>query len=295
MKKIFLTGGDGFVGSYFTKSDPDNSIDLKITDISNREHIAKQLEVVGEDDYIVHLAAQSHVGYALDHPIETFDINVIGTFNLLRELAQKQFKGRLLIISSGDIYGAQLESEMPLTEHSELRPQNPYSASKVMAEYMAYAEGKQLGIEVIFARSFNHIGTGQKRNFVISAFAKQLVEMEQNGAEQNIKVGNLAPKRDFTHVSDIISAYKIILDKGEAFTRYNVASGKSHSIENALNKMISMTSVDPKIIIDENLVRKNDQLLVSVDNSKLKSLGWKPNISFDQALEEVLNYWRNNL
>lgn len=295
-KRFYLTGASGFVGQAFLNSDPQNVMNSEVNDLLDIEDVLSCVsKVVDPKSNIVHLAAQSHVGVSFEDPWTTFQVNVTGTHNLIDALKKSGFEGRLLIISSGDIYGKQRQDEMPISEKSEARPLSPYAYSKVMAEFIAETEAKEAKFDVVFARSFNHIGAGQAPGFAISSFAKQLVEISLGIKENKIVVGNLDTYRDFTNVKDIIQAYKLILEKGSSFEKYCVASGESRSIKSLLEILMEITGVNPVIKVDEALLRKSEQTRLQVDVTKLKSLGWEPKYSINETLEEVVEYWRSQL
>jgi len=150
------------------------------------------------------------------------------------------------------------------------------------------------GMDVVRVRPFNHIGPGQTDQFVTSAFAKKIAEIEKGKREPVLEVGNLEAKRDFTDVRDMVKAYVLLMEKGKSGDAYNVGLGKSYKISKILEILLSMS--DKKIIVKKSpeLLRPSDNPNLLCDNSKIAKLtGWKPEIALKQTLKEILDYWRN--
>src|SRR3989339_483897 len=229
-------------------------------------------------DYIFHLAAQSSVMKSWSEPELTKKINVEGTKNLLESALKHSPKAKILVVSSGEVYG--IQKEFPISEAAYLNPISPYAESRVEQESLSLEYAKK-GMHIIISRSFQHTGPGQPDNFVCSSFAKQIAEIESK-KRKVVEVGNLAPERDFSDVRDIAKAYLLALEKCPSGI-YNICSGKSHSIREILKMLIG----DKKIRIAEkgDKVRKVDIPKLVGDNSKFRNqTGWKPKIPIKRTL-----------
>jgi len=234
-------------------------------------------------DAVIHLAGFSSVGKSHESPGLAFVVNAVGTVNVLRAARSR----RVLLIGSGEMYGA-VEPGARAAEDRPLRPLSPYAASKVAAEVAALQFHRSYGADVVCARPFNHLGTGQDPSFVVPGFAAQLREIRSGRAEPVVRVGNLEPVRDFSHVRDVVEAYRLLLERGHAGEAYNVCSGMGRSIRAILDRMIELAGVPLRVEVDPARVRPVDLPSLVGDPSKLMALGWRPRRTADDALAEVL-------
>ena len=154
---------------------------------------------------------------------------------------------------------------------------------------------KAYDMDLMMVRAFNHIGPGQASLFVVSDFCRQVAEIEKGIREPIIKVGNLAAKRDFTDVRDVVRAYVKLVQVGEAGETYNVGSGNAQEIRQILNKVVAMSDREIRVETDPNKIRPVDVPIIEADITKLNTLtGWKPVIPVEQTIRETLDYWRMN-
>lgn len=310
--KALITGVSGFVGGYLCEQLLQNDYEvfgtkleqeavpaflprIPIMDVNllNKEDVKLVINEY-KPDVIFHLAAQSSVGLSWKNPNLTFDVNVKGTIQLLDEIRDSNKNCRLLLIGSSEEYGKVQPHETPINEQQPLRPGNPYAASKISQEYIAkvYADAYQL--DIIMVRAFNHTGPRQLPTFVIPDFAKRIAMMERDNLEPVLKVGNLDVIRDFSDVRDIVRGYVSLMKLGKSGEVYNIGSGKGYAIKELLNKLLKQSNISIAIEPDPERLRPSDVPVLTCDNSKIKShIGWVPEISIDQTILDVLNYWRN--
>ena len=209
--------------------------------------------------------------------------------NLYEACLAAGVKPKMLIISSGNIYDA--KSTMPLTETSPVKPSSPYAESKIQQEEAGILYAKQ-GFETVIARPFNHIGPGQREGFIVADLAKQIAEAEQSGATE-IKVGNLAAKRDFTDVRDIVKGYVLLMEKGVSGEIYNICTGRSLSGHQILEGLLRNSTSKLTPVQDPAKMRPADVADIYGDNSKIsKHTGWQPQIRLEQTLADTLSIWR---
>lgn len=296
--RIAVTGADGFVGRHLCAllaergdqvvelSGPrreghpaPRGISVDVTDAAAVEGALSG----AKPDAIIHLAGFSSVGKSHDAPGAVFAVNAVGTVNVLRSARS----ARVLVIGSGEMYGPVHPGHRAAEDHP-LRPLSPYAASKVAAEVAALQFHRSYGADVVCARPFNHLGLGQDPAFVVPAFAAQLTEIRRGRAEPVVRVGNLEPIRDFSHVRDVVEAYLLLLDRGRPGEVYNVCSGFGQSIRDLLDRMIDLAGVSARVEVDPARVRPVDLPSLVGDPSKLLTLGWQPRRTAQDALSEVL-------
>lgn len=315
--RVFITGINGFVGSHL--SDLLNSQDYIISglaysrEIRNIAHLKETLDLHYGDirdiallggiiskvqpDYIYHLAGQPFVPDAEKNILHTYEVNILGTLNLLEVVRISGLKPRILTVSSGEIYGVVPEHHLPVNEDYPLKPINPYAVTKACADLLTYQYSLSHQLDLIRVRPFTHIGPRQSERFVCSNFAKQIAEMELGLREPVLKVGNLDMKRDFTDVRDIVRAYQTILERAKGGDVYNVGSSKCWRIWDIVEILQKETTAKKFTIQQEQFrVRATDNPVMHCDFSKLqKQFSWKPEIPIVQTVRDLLGYWRKNV
>lgn len=314
MKKALIIGAGGFVGGYLAEClqdefdmevhatklpDTQTQEDLSFLgervyelDILNKSDIVELLYAV-RPDYIFHLAAQSSVSVAWKNPTLTIDVNIKGSVNVMDAVRELYYKPRVLLVGSGEEYGHILEGETPISEDTKLRPGNIYAATKVCQNMIGSIYSKAYDMELMLIRAFNHVGPKQSPIFVMSDFCKQVADIEKGKKEPVMYVGNLAAKRDFTDVRDVVRAYGLLALKGRAGETYNVGSGNAIEIRKMLDMIIGMSTKNIEVRVDPNKIRPVDVPVIEADISKIKSeTGWEPRIPLEQTIKEILDYWR---
>ena len=238
-----------------------------------------------EPDAIINLAAISSVGQSWGMPQTTMQVNVIGALNILEAARKQQTKPKIMFIGSSEEY---IVSDKPMSENTPLDSNNPYGISKITQERFAALYREQYGLKVYCVRPFNHTGVGQRDSFVLPSFCKQVAEIEKSGRPGVIKVGNLAVRRDFSHVKDIVRAYRMILECKDDTQIYNVGSGKAYGLDELLEYITNLSNQKITVEIDPALVRPVDTPVICCDYSKVKrELGWEPKLTVFNALQEL--------
>ncbi|SDX74448.1 GDP-4-dehydro-6-deoxy-D-mannose reductase [Collimonas sp. OK242] len=299
LKRLFITGQSGFVGLAFERMrahavaaqgwdlvSADSSYDLLEPD--SLERVLRQ----ARPDAVIHLAGQTFIPEAFRDPVHTLDVNLKGTLNLLQALQRCGFNGTFLYVSSGDVYGKVSPELLPITEQQPVRPQNPYAVSKAAAELLCYQWSCSMPWRILVARPFNHIGVGQREDFVISSVARQLARIRLGLQEARILVGDVDVSRDFLDVEDVISAYLALLENGHNGEIYNVCSGKEYLIRDLIASMLYLSEVDAVIEQDPARLRPSDLRRVKGSNEKIEqATAWTPRIPMQQTLLNVLSDW----
>ncbi|HVS45197.1 MAG TPA: GDP-mannose 4,6-dehydratase [Verrucomicrobiae bacterium] len=301
--RALVTGASGFVGRHLTTAlvdagydsvlgagGPNDRGDFFPIDLSDGDTLRAALDVV-RPDAVFHLAAQASVPDAQSDPATTYDVNVLGTARLLRAVRSYRDDGhaapRIVFSSSADVYGVRDPGDYPLVETLEPRPANPYSASKVAAEAILQGEARSFGLDVVIARSFNHIGPGQNDRFAVASFALQLARIAA-GARPLLAVGNLDAKRDFLDVRDVVAAYVALARDGKGGETYNVCSGDAFSLKRILGDLITIAHVAVEVRDDPARMRPADTPLLVGSSDKLRrATGWSPSVPMARSLRDI--------
>lgn len=271
------------------------NIDLITTDLRDAAAVINILKKV-QPDVIYHLAAQAFVPTAWANPWDTLENNIHPQLNILQAMITLELPSRLLVVASDQLYGLVGSDELPVHELTPMRPNNPYGVSKLTQDMLGLQYHLSHQLDIVRVRTFNHIGPRQNPLFVAANFAKQIAEIELNLCEPIIHVGNLEAKRDFTDVYDVVQAYILVVEHGKTGEVYNVGTGQPHSIQYLLDVLLGYSHCGITVKQDPNRMRPADIPAMCADNRKLKAqTNWKPTISFEQSLERVLNYWRDQV
>jgi GDP-4-dehydro-6-deoxy-D-mannose reductase len=313
MKKILITGVMGFVSRHLLKHLSDSGecyeitglcrnpgkidvnnktikLNLVAADLNDREKILPLLDKV-RPEQLIHLASDSSVAHSWHTPVESFQNNTNIFLNLVESVRNLNFPCRILSIGSSEEYGVVDAANIPISENTPFNPVSPYAVARVSQELLSkiYVDG--YGMDIVMTRSFNHIGPGQKEDFVVSSFAKQIMNIKK-GRGSVLEVGNIDIVRDFLDVRDVVKAYMLLLEKGKSGKMYNVCSGEGNSLKVLLDKMMAIAGVDFGYHINEQLIRPADNPVIIGNNKKIRNeCGWQPLITLDASLNDILAYW----
>jgi len=298
--KALVTGAAGFVGRHLVDHLESCGDEVVSTDRSDGgpdlldadgfEHLLTDIR----PEVVYHLAGQADVGRSWSTPVETLRANVEGTHNVLAA-ARSAEVARVVTVTSADIYGRVDPGDLPLTESAPIRPVSPYAASKAAADLVAQQAHLGHGQDVVRARPFNHLGPGQSDRFVGSALASRIAQNERLGSS-DLHVGNLAPRRDFTDVRDVVRAYRLLAGHGVSGAVYNVCSGESTSVNELVQLLLGLTDRPMTLVEDADLFRPADILDLCGDPARLiADTGWTPLHVLEGTLSDLLDDWRQRL
>jgi GDP-4-dehydro-6-deoxy-D-mannose reductase len=225
--RALITGGSGFAGSWLAdgcRLAGDDVVALSSADADLLDAAAARAVVAeGDFDVVYHLAALAHVGRSWEDPAGTLHDNLAMTLNVLEAVRHEAPGATVVAVASGELYGP--PESLPVTEAAPLRPQNPYAVSKASADLLAQFYGDAHGLRVIRPRPFNHAGPRQEPTYAIASFARQMaLGLERGDDPVVISTGNPATRRDYTDVRDVVRAYRLLAERGEAGV-FNVCSG----------------------------------------------------------------------
>ncbi len=316
-KRAFITGITGFAGSHLAEYLLQANIDVygiirwrskdgNIEKIRSKIHFeeADLLDAHSlnatikkvQPDFIFHLAAQSYVVSSWASPVNTLEVNIIGSANLFEAVRNAELNVPIQIACSSEEYGMVYPEEIPIKETNPLRPLSPYAVSKIAMDYLGYQYFKSYGLKIIRTRGFNHTGPRRGEVFAESTFAKQIAEIELRKREPVVYVGNLNAKRDYTDVRDMVRGYYLAALYGEAGEVYNICSGKAWKIGDVLDFLLNLSKVKIKVKKDPKRMRPSDVPILLGDNKRFtKTTRWKPEIPLEKTLTDLLNYWREEL
>lgn len=317
--KVLITGATGFVGTHLCEyllqqgdevhgtyiyqdefdRFPESSrqqVTLHSCDLTKIEQV-RRIMTTGGFDRIYNLAAISSVHQSWNKGQElVLHVNLYGWLNLIETLYECRPNARVLMVSSGEVYGIVPKDQQPIPESTPLRPINPYANSKAAQEIFSYQYIHRYQSQIVIVRPFNHTGSRQAPNFVCPDFAKQIAEIEKGIREPVISVGNLEAQRDFSDVRDIVRAYHLAIERCPIGIPVNVASGKAWPVQHVLDTLLKNSTVPIEVRQNPNRLRPADIPLMLGDYSLLHQYtGWQPEISFGDTLLNVLNYWRSLL
>ena len=298
--RVLVTGADGFVGRWLvshleeagdevlsacgqhaTPHERTRSVDLRSRDQTGA------LLGWAQPEAIYHLAAVAFGPDVQRSPGEALEITIGGTLNVLEAAATLDRRPTVFIPSSGEVYGRPTTTRV-LSEDDPIAPVSAYGSTKAAQELVAFAYHHAGVLPIVVARSFNHIGPGQREAFVVASFAKQLADIEAGRQEPVLRVGNLAPERDFTDVRDVVAAYRLLVVGGHVGGIFNVASGAAISIRTVLDRLIDLSGLEVRVEVDERRMRSVDPPRI-VGNAELlrRTTGWAPRHSLDETLHDV--------
>ena len=292
--KVLVTGAKGFVGHWLIahlEAEGDQVLGLDAEVDITEPFGLREVVVNWAPDAICHLAALASVGASWGASESTYQVNTVGTANVLDAALACPTRPRVLLVSSSEVYGRVGPADLPVGEDRPFTPVSPYAASKAAAEVIGLQTWLGSGLEVVRARPFNHTGPGQRPDFVVPALAQQVAVAVRTGADR-LNTGNLEARRDLSDVRDVVRAYRLLLSGGQAGEVYNVCRGQAVSIHEVAERLLTIAGVDLPIVVDPARVRPVEIPELRGDSSRIhQQVGWAPEIDLDRTLADVLDFW----
>jgi GDP-4-dehydro-6-deoxy-D-mannose reductase len=303
-----ITGAAGFAGGYLLEhllesetsvaawSNPrgrspthaDSRVLWRAVDLLDRAAVRDAIAEL-RPTAIYHCGGIANVGGSWSDPERALRVNVVGTHHLLEAVEHARVDSPILVTGSALVYRP---SPNPISEESPMGPTSPYGVSKLAQEMLAF----EAAAPTIVARPFNHAGPRQTVDYVTSAFARQIAEIERGLAPPVLRVGNLESRRDITDVRDVVRAYRLLLTKGRPLRPYNVCSGIAYRVGDLMEGLVRLSRLKITIEIDAQRLRPSDNPVVLGDRTRiLDEVGWAPEIPIERTLADLLDYWRQHV
>ena len=316
MKKILVTGADGFIGSHLTEELVKKGYQVKAFTLYNSfntwgwldtlsKDVMKEVEIFQGDvrdpngvreamrgmDEVFHLAALIAIPFSYHSPDTYVDTNIKGTLNVL-QAAKDLETSRILVTSTSEVYGT--AQYVPIDEKHPFQGQSPYSATKIGADRLAESFYRSFNMPVTIVRPFNTYGPRQSARAVIPTIITQLL-----AGKTEIELGSLTPTRDFNYVKDTANGFIKIAESANTVGReINIATQQEISIGQLASELIKQINPNAKILCDEQRLRpeKSEVNRLLGSNELIKSLtDWQPQYTFEQGLAETISFFKENL
>lgn len=267
-------------------------------DLKDGISINKAIEEA-QPDYVFHLAAQSYPQVSFSSPLDTLDTNIQGTLRILDAVLKVNPKAIVHVCSSSEVFGRVPKDKVPINEECSFHPASPYAISKVGTDLLGQYYAEAYGLTTLVTRMFTHTGPRRGDVFAESSFAKQIAMIEKGLIEPKVRVGNLESMRTIADVRDAVRAYYMLATVNPvAGAYYNIGGVHTCTVGDILNALIALSpeKENIKVETDPKRLRPIDADLQIPDASKFSMhTGWKPKFSFEQTLQDLLDYWRKKI
>ena len=270
-----------------------SSVELHPADLTDASHVERLLRLT-EPDHLYHLAGYANTGGSFKEPDACWQANLTATRMLLDAVANVGRPCRVLMVSSGLIYGDPDAPGRACDEFTTLKPASPYAASKAAADLLAYQYTRSPGLDIVRVRLFNQVGPRQGAEYAVPNFARQIAAAEAGRAAPAITTGDLSAHRDLTDVRDMVAAFPLLLERGVNGQAYNAGRGETVAIRDVLHRLVAQARVPVTVHETVDPGRQADTAVTRADAGKLRALtGWLPAIPLDQSLADILADWRS--
>ncbi|MBI4868143.1 MAG: GDP-mannose 4,6-dehydratase [Candidatus Wallbacteria bacterium] len=263
-------------------------------DITDRASLERAFAEI-RPDWVFHLAGKAYVPESWDKAEEHLRVNLGGTLNVLEAARRAAPGARVVLAGSGEVYGFGIESGRAIDETTLCEPATPYGVSKLAADLLGMDYHRRYGSDVVRLRLFNHTGPGQRPDFALPSFARQIARIEAGLAQPVLEVGDLEVERVFTDVRDVARAYVAAARSGRAGLCYNVGRSPSYRVRHLVDKLLALSRVRIEVRVDPARVRPGQIASIACDASRFaRDTGWRPEVPIEQTLQDLMDYWRSN-
>lgn len=286
------------IGALARLSNSTDRVKFLYGDLTDPSSIKNSLENLNLD-FVFHLAAQSFPKTSFESPLQTYDVNILGTSTLLETIKNTSPKALIHVCSSSEVFGRVPKEQVPIKEDCPFHPASPYAISKVGTDLIGRFYSEAYGLKIMTTRMFTHTGPRRGDVFAESSFAKQIALAEAGYNEPIIRVGNLESLRTVSDVRDAVRAYHMLVTINPTPGQiYNIGGTHTLTVKEILEYLISISTLSTKLKfeIDKNRLRPIDADLQIPNTEKFtKHTGWKPEIPFEETMVDLLNYWREKV
>lgn len=318
LMKALITGITGQDGSYLAEEllSEEHEVHGIIRRSSVPEHQTKRIDHIKSDlflhdgdltdalsidrivstvvpDEIFHLAAQSHVGKSFNIPQYTAEVNAIGTLYILESMKQHCPDSKMYHAATSEMFGNSIDDDGFQRETTPMHPTSPYGCAKLYAHNMCAHYRKAHNLFICSGILFNHESPRRGENFVTSKVTKAAVEIKL-GLRDKIELGSLDAKRDWGHAKDYIKAIRLMMSQNKPLDCV-VATGESRTVKDLVSFVFEYLGMDymEHVILSQKLMRPEEIWELKGDSTKIRSLGWKPDYSFEDMMIEMVNHWQD--
>ncbi len=286
------------IAQHLPRINAKDRMQLVYGDLRDSDSINEAVRTV-KPDYVFHLAAQSYPKTSFTAPLDTYETNIQGTSRVLEALRQFAPHAITHVCASSEVFGRVPKEKLPIDEECTFHPASPYAISKVGTDLVGRYYAEAYGMTVMTTRMFTHTGPRRGDVFAESTFAKQIAMIERGQIAPVIKVGNIQSLRTFADVRDAVRAYHMLLTVNPiAGQYYNIGGTYTCTIEEMLKHLIELSPMKDAIRIetDPERLRPIDADLQVPDTRKFEAhTGWKPLITFEKTMKDLLDYWRGRI
>lgn len=316
MKKVLVTGADGFIGSHLTEELVKKGYEVKAFVYYNSFNTWGWLDTLPADTMrhieifqgdvrdpngvkeamkgchaVFHLAALIAIPFSYHSPDTYVDTNIKGTLNILQAARELEIE-HVLITSTSEVYGT--AQYVPIDEKHPYQGQSPYSATKIGADRLAESFYRSFDLPVTIVRPFNTYGPRQSARAVIPTIITQLLS-----GKKEIRLGSLTPTRDFNYVKDTANGFIAMYESEKTIGQeINIATQHEISIGQLAEELIRQVNPAAKIVCDEQRLRPEKSevnRLLGCNEKIMKLTNWKPQYTFEQGLAETIAFLRDNM
>ena len=319
-KKAFITGIAGQDGSYLSEllleknyevygivrrnsitehqrnrlSHLDDKIELSYGDLTDKASIDRALSIIKPDE-IYNLGAQSHVRVSFEIPQFTFETNAIGVYNILESMRHFSPKSKFYQASSSEMFGRSVDDDGFQRETTKFEPTSPYGCAKVFGFNLTKHYRKAYNLFAVNGILFNHESKRRGSNFVTTKVIKTAIRIKKK-LEKKLVLGNIDSSRDWGHSSDYVRAMHTIISQNTP-DDYVVATGQTRSVRQLCEYVFEKLDLDLNnaLEISEKFMRPEELPYLKGDSSKIRDkLNWRPELSFEDLIDEMINFWLEN-
>ena len=322
MKKALITGANGQDASYLAelliengyevhgtirrnsvpesttrieKIHSDNKITLHYVDLTDSISVESVIRDIQPDE-IYHLAAQSHVKISFDLPKYTLDVNAGGTLSILEAVRRFSPHSKIYHAGTSEMFGNNCDENGYQTENTPMQPVSPYGCSKLYAHNLCHNYRNAYGMFISSGILFNHESPRRGINFVTNKVVFESVKISK-GLSEKLVLGNLGAKRDWGHAKDYVRGMWLMLQE-ETPKDYILATGISRSVDDLVNYVFDKLGLsrEKHLATDKKYERPEELYYLRGDSVLARTeLGWKPEYTFESMIDEMIEYWQNNI
>lgn len=286
------------INQHIARINKKDRIHLIYGDLRDSDSINEAVRIA-RPDYVFHLAAQSYPKTSFTAPLDTYETNIQGTSRVLEALKEYKRDAAIHVCASSEVFGRVPKEKLPIDEECTFHPASPYAISKVGTDLVGRYYAEAFDMKVMTTRMFTHTGPRRGDVFAESTFAKQIAMIEQGVIPPIVKTGNLDSLRTWADVRDAVRAYYMLVTQNpQGGAYYNIGGTYTCSVKEMLEHLVALSTHKDQITVetDPDRLRPIDADLQVPNTAKFEAhTGWKPEISFEQTMQDLLDYWRERV